>query len=192
MALKHRQWSNFASWQCSHSPLLDQLHLSPTLLSAVQKMGCDCCCSFSKQKWACFYYELGWNGIHFIFTFFSQWVCRNVFFFHLTDNALVWGRRRLLLRYPLLFDFPFFHVHFMAVTTAVKGLSIVKPNSTLQGGSSLTVRSFHFFSILLSEQVSRGQRARGNKNRGGNCSQPEFQLLISSLCSLVTPIRESK
>lgn len=76
-------------------------------------------------------------------------------FFCLSDKAIVRGRRKLLLCYPLLFNFPFFHVHFMAVTTAVERLSIMEPHCTLQ--------SVLFFPpILLSEQVSRSQRVGGN------------------------------
>lgn len=116
------------------------------LLSAVWKIGSHCCCSFSKQKWTCFYYVLGQNGIYFIFKFFSQWVCREWVFSCMSDKAIVRGRRKLLLRYLLLFNFPFFHLHFMAVTTAVEGLSIVEPHCVPQGGSSLTLQTFHFFS----------------------------------------------
>ena len=133
----------------------NQTHLFPPPLSAVWKMGSDCCCGFSKQKWTCFYYKLGQSGIHFISKFLSQWVCED-FFFCVSDNAIGRGGRRLLLCYPLLLNIPFIHVHFMAVTTAVEGLSIVEPHCTLQGGSSLACQSFDIFFILFSEQGSRG------------------------------------
>lgn len=42
-----------------------------------------------------------------------------------------------------------------------------------------------FSPILRSEQVSWGQGAGGNKNRGGRCWIPT---LISSLCSVLTPL----
>lgn len=133
---------------CALIPL-NKPHLSPPLLYAVRKMGTDCCCSFSEQKWSCFYHELGRNGMHFIFYIFFPVGMQEVGFFFvfvfLSDKEVVRGRRRLLLRYPLLFNFPFFHVHFMAVTTAVEGLNVVEPHCTLQGGSSLTLQSFHFF-----------------------------------------------
>lgn len=63
----------------------NQTHLPPPPLAFCRvEMGSDCCCGFSKQKWTCFYYELGQSGIHFISKIFSQWVCEECFFAWLT------------------------------------------------------------------------------------------------------------
>lgn len=85
-----------------------------------------------------------------------------MFFAWLTKQLLEEGKK-LLLRYPLLFNLSFFSCSLLAVTTAVKRLSNVEPNCILLGVS-------FFISILLSEQVSWGQRTGGNENRGRRCS----------------------
>lgn len=148
MSLERRRWPNFASWLCSHSPQQAPFIPSPALCCA--ENGHRLLLQLLRAEMVLFLSRVRseWDAFHFLHFFPSGYAGSGVFFVFvfLSDKEVVRGRRRLLLRYPLLFNFPFFHVHFMAVTTAVEGLNVVEPHCTLQGGSSLTLQSFHFFS----------------------------------------------
>lgn len=135
MSLEHGWWPIFASWQCSHSPLLNEPHLSPPLLSAVWKIGSDCCYDSTKQ--ACFYDELGQNGDTFHLNFFPHCVCGECFFAGVTKELLEGESCCYVTLYCLIHP-AFCPRSLLAVTTAVKRLGIVEPHCTLQGSSSLT------------------------------------------------------
>lgn len=81
-------------------------------------------------------------------------------FFRLSDKASVRRRRKLLLRYPLLFNFFFITPWLLlVVTTAVEELSIVDPGCTLRGGSSLIPDS-HSPSIFPLLSLRRSVKAK--------------------------------
>lgn len=92
---------------------------------------------------------------------------------------------KLLLSGPATHTHTHFLCLFYVVTVAVEMLSIMKPDCNPQGGSILTLQPLTICPILQSEQVSWGQKAGGNENRGGKCFQPGIYLLISvcALCS---------
>lgn len=175
-------------WDTGGDQILLRPNLSPPLLSAVWKMASNCCCtSQSRNGPVCV--ELGQNGIHFLFfSFFLSWYAESVFSSLVTmqlleqEESCCWDT----------LCFPFFMFILWLSHQLVMSWALSSPTVPCRKALVWHSGPFIFFSILLSDRVSRGQRARGNENRGGKCFQPGFHLLISSVCSLLSPVRERK
>lgn len=92
-------------------------------------------------------FRLEWDTFHFkiFLPVGMRWMFFLFFFAWMTKQLLEEGESCCCVTLCCLISL-FFHIHFMAVTTAVEGLSIVEPHCIMQGGSSLTLQSFHFFS----------------------------------------------
>lgn len=89
------------------------------------------------------------------FSFFFQLVCRECFFFHFSDNAIVRGRRKPLLRYPLFNNSPFFMFILWLSQQLLRSWALSSP--TIHCRTALVWHSSPFFFFFPHSSVWAGQ-----------------------------------